>query len=175
MAGFFTLCADLARQVPQWIVGGPAPIRSGTARHRTGRTAADDLQPARLQTCRTQTHCLHILASRRPNLPVSVAAGHTASHIDRAAVVGVLAKKHADSQHGGERVLSPGPGLSARTLGGTPRSSRRNRGVHRESSQRGGASVLSCVQPFRYPRFILHMERIPMGTLARFTTSPRAA
>src|SRR5262252_7224102 len=88
---------------------------------------------------------------RRPNLPVSVAAGHTASHIDRAAVVGVLAKKHADSQHGGERVLSPGPGLSARTLGGTPRSSRRNRGVHRESSQRGGASVLSCVQPFRHP------------------------
>src|SRR5215470_7875663 len=88
---------------------------------------------------------------RRPNLPVSVAAGHTASHIDRAAVVGVLAKKHADSQRGGERVLSPGPGLSARTLGETLRSSRRNQGVHRESSQRGGASVLSCVQPFRYP------------------------
>ena len=88
---------------------------------------------------------------RRPNLPVSVAAGHTASHIDRAAVVGVLAKKHADSQRGGERVLSPGPGLSARTLGGTPRSSQRNRGVHRESSQRGDASVLSCVQPFRHP------------------------
>src|SRR5262249_21910352 len=105
---------------------------------------------------------------RPPNLPVSVAAGHTASHIDRAAVVVVLAKKHADSQHGGERVLSPGPGLSARTLGETPRSSRRNRGVHRESSQRGGASVVSCVRPFRYPSVHLTYGTHADGHLSQF-------
>src|SRR5215831_2291211 len=102
----------------------------------------------------------------RPTLPVSVAGGHTASHIDRTAVVGVLAKKHADSQHGGERVLSPGLGLSARTLGGTPRSSRRNPDVHRESSQRGGASVVSCVQPFRYPSVHLTYGTHSDGALA---------
>src|SRR5262249_60742820 len=36
------------------------------AASRTGRTAADDLQPARLQTCRTRPHCLHILTSGDP-------------------------------------------------------------------------------------------------------------